>query len=74
MVWDCDNVQDYRKLEQEGKGIYDAPIYDPEALEISVPSMHGSHEVHIRMIEPKSSTPRGVFMYIHGGLFENSSN
>lgn len=66
--WDCDSAQQYRELERQGKGVFDAPVYDHDAFELKIPSTYDDHRITLRVIRPKVVIPStGIFMFIHGG-------
>jgi acetyl esterase/lipase len=47
-----------------GRGLFPAPVYDPRARWIEIPSRSG--EVRVRVVEP-AGEPKGVYLHIHGG-------
>lgn len=53
-----------RAARQEGKGIFGAPIYVPDAEVISIQGRTG--QIVLRVIRP-SGEPKGVYLHIHGG-------
>ncbi|OJJ42158.1 hypothetical protein ASPZODRAFT_170350 [Penicilliopsis zonata CBS 506.65] len=70
--WDCRDAQEYRQLEKEGKGVFDMPVYDPDAQVIDIQSTPRPddpvHDIPVRILRPKGA-PRGILMFIHGGGF-----
>lgn len=71
--WDCKDAEEYRKLEKEGKGVFDAPVYDPEAETIELQSKprdgDDSHSISVRILKPRLSKAKGIFLFIHGGTY-----
>jgi acetyl esterase/lipase len=53
-----------RKARREGKGIFPAPVFLEEAIDIEVPGRAGA--IKVRIIRPEK-TPTGIYLHIHGG-------
>lgn len=71
--WTCDSREQYRRLENEGKAVFDPPIHDQDAFNVFVPSSHGGDSIPLRIICPKEHQARGIFLFIHGGEFFTGS-
>ncbi len=57
-------VQVTRKSRREGTGIFPAPVFLEEAVDIEVPGRSGP--IKVRVIRPDQS-PTGIYLHIHGG-------
>lgn len=72
MIWDVE-PSEYRKLELEGKGVFDPPTFNPDAEELVIPLNHGSHGIPLRILRPRNGPSKGIFMYLHGGEYPSRS-
>jgi acetyl esterase len=53
-----------REARRNGKGIFPAPVFLPEARDHTVPSRGGT--VKIRVLRPRAE-PTGIYLHMHGG-------
>jgi acetyl esterase len=53
-----------RAARRRGEGPFPAPVFSPRAVTRTIPAP-GGHDIPLRIIAP--STPRGVYLHIHGG-------
>ena len=53
-----------RQARREGRGIFPAPVYVPEARVIEIDGRSGS--IPLRIIAPEGK-PTGTFLHLHGG-------
>jgi len=53
-----------RRARREGRGIFPAPVYVPEAQTIEIDGPRGA--VPLRIIAPEEE-PKGTFLHLHGG-------
>src|SRR5260370_4678295 len=53
-----------RNTRREGTGIFPAPVFLEEAVDIEVPGRSGP--IKVRIIRPDQK-PRGIYLHIHGG-------
>jgi acetyl esterase len=56
--------EESRRARREGRGIFPAPVYVPEARMVEIEGPGGP--VRLRIIPPDGE-PRGTFLHIHGG-------
>jgi acetyl esterase len=56
--------EESRRARREGRGIFPAPVYVPEARTIEIDGPHGV--VPLRVIAPEGE-PKGTFLHLHGG-------
>lgn len=54
-----------RRDRREGRGIFPAPEFLPDARMLEIPGPAG--DLPLRVIEPADRPPAGVFLHIHGG-------
>jgi acetyl esterase len=57
-------VEETRRARREGRSIFPAPVYLPEARRIEIDGPGGALPLRIIAAEPQ---PTGVFLHIHGG-------
>ncbi|HEY4828248.1 MAG TPA: alpha/beta hydrolase [Solirubrobacteraceae bacterium] len=57
-------VEESRRARREGRGIFPAPVYVPEAREVEIAGPRGP--LSLRIIAPEGEA-RGAFLHIHGG-------
>jgi acetyl esterase len=53
-----------RQRRRDGGGMFPAPVFLPQARDLTVPGRDGS--IRLRVLVPET-TPRGVYLHIHGG-------
>jgi acetyl esterase/lipase len=53
-----------RRARREGKGIFPAPVFLEEAVDLEVPGRSGP--IKVRVIRPDRK-PTGIYMHLHGG-------
>ena len=53
-----------RELRRTGKGIFPAPVFLPEAVDLEVAGRGG--QIKVRVIRPDQK-PTGIYLHIHGG-------
>lgn len=63
-MWDYSPAA-VRQARREGKGVFPLEAHDPQAEEFFVDGKAG--QIKCRAIAPEKTSPRGVFMHIHGG-------
>lgn len=56
--------QETRQARREGRGIYPAPVFSPDARLLQIDGPAGP--LSLRVIDPPEAS-RGVFLHIHGG-------
>jgi acetyl esterase/lipase len=56
--------QETRRARREGRGIYPAPVFLPEATTLEIPGP--AEPVRLRIIAPQGER-RGAFLHLHGG-------
>ena len=56
--------EDSRRARREGRGIFPAPVYVPEARVVEIEGQGG--RIALRIIAPERE-PRGAFLHVHGG-------
>jgi acetyl esterase len=54
-----------RRARREGRGVFPAPVYLPEARDLDVPGRNGP--VKLRVLAPRNRVATGVYLHIHGG-------
>jgi acetyl esterase len=54
-----------RRARREGRGIFPAPVFLPEARDIAIPTRAGT--VPARVLVPAGAAPTGVYLHVHGG-------
>jgi acetyl esterase len=54
-----------RRARYEGRGIFPAPVFVPEARWVEVPSRRGG--LRVRVIPPLDAAAAGVYLHLHGG-------
>lgn len=59
------SMPEIRKARAAGRGSFPLFPPDPDAFELSIEGRHGP--VDLRILHPKSSTPRGTYLHFHGG-------
>jgi len=57
-------VEETRRARREGRGIFPAPVYVPEARDVEIDGPAGP--ISLRIIAPECEA-RGAFLHIHGG-------
>jgi acetyl esterase len=57
-------VEETRQARREGRGIFPAPVYVPEARDAEIAGPHGP--ITLRVIAPEGDAA-GVFLHLHGG-------
>jgi acetyl esterase len=57
-------VEETRRARREGRGIFPAPIYVPEARDVEIAGPHGPISLRIIASEDEAT---GVFLHLHGG-------
>src|SRR5260370_8204460 len=57
-------VEVTRRARREGKGIFPAPVFLEEAIDLEVPGRSGP--IKVRVIKPDRQ-PTGIYLHIHGG-------
>jgi acetyl esterase len=57
-------VEETRRARREGRSIFPAPVYVPEARDVEIPGPRGP--ISLRIIAPDGGA-RGAFLHIHGG-------
>jgi acetyl esterase len=53
-----------RRVRREGRGIWPAPVFLPQARDVTIPT-RGS-EIRLRVLAPQDGSA-GVYLYLHGG-------
>ena len=56
-----------RRARREGRGIFPAPVFLPQARDLSIPGRGG--DVGLRVLAPSGGSPAGVYLHFHGGGF-----
>ena len=56
--------EESRRARREGRGIFPAPVYVPEARTIEIEGPRGP--ISLRIIAPEDE-PKGTFLHLHGG-------
>jgi acetyl esterase/lipase len=56
--------EETRRARREGRGIYPAPVFLPEARTLEIPGPDGP--IDLRLIHPPGE-PKGTFLHLHGG-------
>jgi acetyl esterase len=54
-----------RRARREGRGVFPAPVYLPQARDIAIPTRAGT--IPARVLVPENREPSGVYLHIHGG-------
>lgn len=54
-----------RAVRREGRGVFPAPMFLPEAREVSIAGRRGA--VKLRVLAPRSRPATGVYLHLHGG-------
>jgi acetyl esterase len=57
-------VEETRRARREGRGIFPAPVYVPEARAVEIAGPHGP--ISLRIIAPERQAA-GTFLHLHGG-------
>jgi acetyl esterase len=53
-----------RRVRREGRGIWPAPVFLPQARDVTIPTRGG--EIRLRMLAPEDRSV-GVYLHLHGG-------
>ena len=56
-----------RRARREGRGIFPAPVFLPQARDLQIPGRGG--DIRLRVLAPTSGTPTGAYLHLHGGGF-----
>ena len=57
--------EESRRARREGRGVFPAPVYVPEARDLEIDGPGGP--ISVRIIAPQDREPRGTFLHFHGG-------
>src|SRR5579862_2345822 len=57
--------EETRRARREGRGIFPAPVFLPEARTLEIDGPAGS--IGLRVIDPPEAEPQGAFLHLHGG-------
>ena len=57
--------EESRRARREGRGVFPAPVYVPEARDLEIEGPGGP--ISVRIIAPQDREPRGTFLHFHGG-------
>jgi acetyl esterase len=57
-------VEETRRARREGRGVFPAPVYVPEARDLEIAGPHGP--ILLRVIAPQGEAT-GTFLHLHGG-------
>jgi acetyl esterase len=57
--------EETRRARREGRGIYPAPVFLPQARTLEIDGPAGS--IGLRVLTPSEGSPQGVFLHLHGG-------
>jgi acetyl esterase len=54
-----------RRARREGRSIWPAPEFRPEARDVMIPARGG--ELRLRVLTPEAAEPVGIYFHLHGG-------
>jgi acetyl esterase len=55
-------AEETRRARREGRGIFPAPVFLPDAADVATPQGIG-----LRLVRPSAGSARGVYIHLHGG-------